>query len=201
MANPLLDRWSPQELAERGQVIEKEENLELFPRLTEVVALDLRSVPEAHRPARWRQAPVAIRLVFGWADSRRRLPQVTGRVSAQVAALCQRCLEPFALTLTQELRFLLAWPGSPGVESQGFEGFAAGFEIWDLDEPVVRPLDIVDEALIMALPLSARHADLAECGSLAALLAGDSDRDSGDKNGDNKVRPFADLRSRMQQDD
>jgi uncharacterized metal-binding protein YceD (DUF177 family) len=194
MANPLLDRWSPQELAERGQVIEKEEKLELFPRVTEVVALDLQGVPVGQWPARWRQAPVAIRLVFGWADSRRQWPQLTGSISAQVAAVCQRCLEPFALALRQELRFLLAWPGSPVVESPGFE-------TWELDEAVVRPLDIVDEALIMALPLSARHDDLAECRSLANLLAGDSASGMGDSNGDNKVRPFADLRSRMQQDD
>ncbi len=194
MANPLLDRWSPQELAGRGQVIEKEEELQLFPRMTEVVALDLTRVPEAQRPAQWRRAPVAIRLVFGWADSRRQWPQLTGSVSAQVAAVCQRCLEPFTLTLTQELRFLLAWPDSPVVESPGFE-------TWELDEAVVRPVDIVDEALIMALPLSARHADPAECGTLAKLLAGDSASGMGDSNGDNKVRPFADLRSRMQQDD
>ena len=190
MANPLLDRWSPRELAERGQVIEKEEYLELFPRMTDVVALDLTRVPEAYRPAQWRQEPVAIRLAFGWADSRRQLPQLTGSVSVQVAAVCQRCLEPFALTLTQELRFLLAEPGSPVVES-------SGFETWELDEAMVRPLDIVDEVLVMALPLSARHADRAECGSLATLLAGDSDTG----NGDDKARPFADLRSLMRQDD
>ncbi|HEX7720162.1 MAG TPA: hypothetical protein VF389_10170, partial [Woeseiaceae bacterium] len=89
MANPLLDRWSPQELAERGQVIEKEGIIELFPRVTEVVALDLQRVPEAQRPARWRHAPVAIRLEFGWADSRRQWPKLTGSVSAQVAAVCQ----------------------------------------------------------------------------------------------------------------
>ncbi len=194
MANPLLDRWPPQELAERGQVIEKEEELALFPRVTDVVALDLERVPEAHRPARWRQAPVAIRLVFCWADSRRQWPQLTGSISAQVAAVCQRCLEPFALTLAQDLRFLLAWPGSPVVELQGFE-------TWELEEPVVRPLDIVDEALIMALPLSARHVDLAECGSLATLLAANGDSGKGDNNGDNRVRPFADLQSQMQQDD
>lgn len=194
MANPLLDRWSPQELADRGQVIENEEKLDLFPRLAAVLAEDLTRVPEAHRPAQWRQAPVAIRLVFGWADSRRQLPQLTGSISAEVAAVCQRCLEPFALPLHQELRFLLAWPGSPVVESQGFE-------TWELDEPVVRPLDIVDEALIMALPLSARHVDPGDCGSLAALLAGDRDSGNGAKESDNKVRPFADLRSRMQQDD
>lgn len=194
MANPLLDRWSPQELAERGQVIEKEEKLDLFPRITAVIAEDLAGVAEGHMPAQWRQAPVAIRLVFAWADSRRQLPRLTGSISAKVAAVCQRCLEPFDLTLRQELKFLLAWPGSPVMESQGFE-------TWDLDEPVVRPLDIVDEALVMALPLSARHADPGDCGSLAAFLARDRDGGNGGKNGDDKVRPFADLRSRMQHDD
>jgi hypothetical protein len=49
----------------------------------------------------------------------------------------------------------------------------------------------------MALPLSAMHVDAADCGSLAQLLAMESDN----RNGDNKVRPFADLRSQMRHED
>jgi uncharacterized protein len=190
MANPLLDRWSPQELAERGQVFEKEANLDLFPRLLEVVVKDLGILPDGRKPAEWQRAPVAFRLEFGWADSRRQLPRLIGSVTASIPAVCQRCLEPFALEVTQELRLLLAVPDSPIAESEDFD-------IWDLEEAVVRPLDIVDEALLMALPLSAMHVDAADCGSLARLLAMEIDN----RNGDNKVRPFADLRSQMRHED
>lgn len=188
MGNPLLDRASPRDLAARGQVIEKEEKLELFPRLTEAVATDLQTLSAERLPRKWRQAPVAFRLRFGWADDRERWPSLTGRVSARLPAVCQRCLEPLTLSLVQEFRLLLAGPDGPTAFERGGEEF----EAWELDEPVVRPADIVEEVLLMAMPLAAMHADSADCGPLAGRLG----EDAGET-----LRPFADLRARMRQED
>ena len=69
MRNPLLDRSSPGELADVGQVIETEGKLEDFSRLREIVAADLASLPEAEVRAAWRQTPVPIRLRFSWVDA------------------------------------------------------------------------------------------------------------------------------------
>ena len=66
-------------------------------------------------------------------------------------------------------------------------GFS-GFEVWELAEDAVRPLDIVEEALIMALPLSPLHKSRDLCGPLA-------DNVVQEKTG--TVRPFADLKSQM----
>jgi uncharacterized metal-binding protein YceD (DUF177 family) len=62
------------------------------------------------------------------------------------------------------------------------------YEIWEVEEDVIRPFDIVEEALIMALPLSALHQSHKKCGPLLEGLASDDNE---------TVRPFADLRSRM----
>lgn len=188
MGNPLLDRASPRDLAERGQVIEKKEKLELFPRLTETVAADLGTLSAERLPRRWRQSPVAFRLVFAWADDRHRLPSLSGWVSAEVPAVCQRCLEPLTLSLAQELKLLLT--GAEVPEALG------DFETWEIDEAWVRPADIVDEVLIMAMPLAAMHADRRSCGALAGRLTQDRGAGGGDT-----VRPFADLRTRMRQED
>lgn len=188
MGNPLLDRASPRELAERGQVIEKKENLELFPRLTEAIAADLATLSDDRVPRRWRQSPVAFRLAFGWADDRQRLPTLCGKVTAELPAVCQRCLEPLTLSLVQELKFLLSGSAGQG----GPVDVGEEYEAWEIDEPVLRPADIVEEVLMMAMPLAAMHADPRDCGPLAGRLT----EESGDT-----VRPFADLRSRMRQDD
>lgn len=185
MGNPLLDRASPRELAERGQVIEKKEQTELFPRLTAAVDADLRSLLAAQRPPRWRQAPVAIRLAFAWADDRRELPAVSGEIVASVPAVCQRCLEPMILSLEQPLKLLLTGPDMPAASREGYE-------TWEIDGPLVRPLDVVDESLLMAMPLAPVHGDIADCGQLAARLA---------PGGSDAVRPFADLRARMRKRD
>jgi uncharacterized metal-binding protein YceD (DUF177 family) len=177
MGNPLLDRRAPAELAEAGQVIDKEEQLQTFTRLTELLATDLSSLAPEETPQQWRQAPVAIRLAFGWADSRRRMPVLQGGVVARVPAVCQRCLRPLELTLAPELKLLLAGPGN---------GLAAtdDYEVWEIDESAVRPLDILEEALIMAMPLSALHGPDDDC---SPPVKTDPAASVG------SVRPFADL--------
>lgn len=72
----------------------------------------------------------------------------------------------------------------PGGDATAFEEY----EIWETAEETVRPLDIVDEALIMAMPLSVAHEDSGDCGPLAEKLHA---KESG------RSRPFADLKSRM----
>jgi uncharacterized protein len=177
MANPLLDRASPKELANRGQVIEITEKIGSLGRLSEIVNEDLDRLPREQRPRAWQTAPVTIRLRFGWADDRRALPAVTGSVDTTMAAVCQRCLEPFELPVQTSLNALLTSADEPA----GHEDF----EVWELDEDTVCPLDLVEEALIMALPLSAMHPPGAACSSPAA---------SGDEAQEKTVRPFANLR-------
>jgi uncharacterized metal-binding protein YceD (DUF177 family) len=63
-------------------------------------------------------------------------------------------------------------------------------EVWELDEETLRPLDIVQELLIMAMPFSAMHVDLASC---KALSSATDDREK-------MTKPFAELRAQMLQD-
>jgi uncharacterized metal-binding protein YceD (DUF177 family) len=62
------------------------------------------------------------------------------------------------------------------------------YEIWEVEGDAVRPLDIVEEALIMAMPLSAVHPSGELCGPLANTVTEEDKK---------TVRPFADLRSQM----
>ena len=133
------------------------------------------------RPREWRTAPVDIRLGFTWADARQEIPVLEGEVSTDIAAVCQRCLEPFDLPLKTTLKMLLL----KSADAAGAEG---EFEIWEVEGDAVRPLDIVEEALIMALPLSAVHPSRDQCGPLADSVTDEKTE---------TVRPFEDLRARM----
>ena len=80
----------------------------------------------------------------------------------------------------------------------GADAVAEGFEdleVWELDEHAVRPQDIVEELLIMAMPLSAMHDNMTEC---KALASADS---SADEEIEELVNPFANLRSQMKQNE
>jgi len=185
MANPLLDRATPQGLARVSQVIDCKVELKQFARLSAAVAAELAGLADAQKPAAWQQAPVGIRLRFGYADAEGRVPTVVGDARTTVAAVCQRCLEVFELSLATELAYLLAEPDAAVPE-------LSGYEVWELGEASFRPADLVDEALLMAWPLAAAHALPADCGPLADKLGAEASE---------MVRPFADLRARLEGSD
>jgi len=181
MINPLLDRALPKELAKRGQVFDMTGKIEDFQRLTEIAEEELSAVEPAKHPREWQAAPVNIRLEFGWADAGGDIPALRGEIVTKIAAVCQRCLEPFELPLRATLNMLL-------LRSADANTAQGEFEIWEVEEDLIRPFDIVEESLIMVLPLSALHQSHKKCGPLLEDLASDDNE---------TVRPFADLRSRM----
>jgi hypothetical protein len=181
MANPLTDRVPPAQLAASGQVIETQGKLSDLHLLMSLVEAEMAGLAAGAAPKKWRHAPIDIRLAFGWADARQQVAALEGQISARIDAVCQRCLEPFELSLNAQLKFLLPMPGG---EATALEEY----EIWETAEDTVRPLDIVDEALTMAMPYSPTHEDIAMCGPLAEKLQPEETK---------TVRPFADLKSQM----
>jgi uncharacterized metal-binding protein YceD (DUF177 family) len=182
MASPLTQAATPAELADRNQVIEIKEIMGSFPRLVAVVEADLSAISVAGEAAKWRQFPVEIKLRFGWADAQQEMAVVRGTVGARMLARCQRCLDAFQYELESPVNWLLVRPGEAAVDSEDFE-------LWELDEDRLRPVDIVEESLIMAMPMAAMHTDLQNC---SAIAPGDPVQSK------NKVRPFATLKSQLQ---
>lgn len=183
MANLLQQRRTAAEWAASYQVIEIEEKIVYFERLASIVQSDLAALAADKVPGDWRDAPVLGQFRWGFADARQKLPSVSCELAVSVHAVCQRCLQAFRLPLDVEARLLLL----------DFEQTVDGYddyEVWELQERTVRPLDIVEELLIMALPLSAMHVDMTACKALPSVV---SDRQE-------KTTPFAALRSQMKQD-
>jgi uncharacterized metal-binding protein YceD (DUF177 family) len=179
MGNPLRDRRRPQELADSRQVIEISNKIGDFTELAGIVRKDLEALGPVTLPRDWREARVVGRLEFGFADAQRQLPAATGRVAVTIDAVCQRCLEVMQLPLDVELRLVF------GGVTAGADT-ADGYEVWELDEERLRPLDLVDEVLVMAMPISVRHAGDDKCRS-AGEYAGAGET----------TRPFANLKSQM----
>ncbi|MGB5626067.1 MAG: YceD family protein [Woeseiaceae bacterium] len=183
MANPLRDRRTAADWAAGAQVIEIAEKLWGFERLSSIVEADLAALGPARIPAHWRDSAIGGTLEFGFADERGQVPMVRCRATVTLDAVCQRCLEAFKLPLETEASLLLL----------AFEETAEGYEdhdVWELEETDLRPLDIVEELLVMALPFSAMHVDVASCKAL--YLEPDEQED--------RTKPFAALRAQMTQD-
>ncbi len=186
MGDPLHDRQSVNVLANARQVIEIAGNIEGFPRVAESVENDLATLPAGARPGNWRAQPITGRVRFGHAPDGSGDPALEGEVLAQVPAVCQRCLEPFRYALDVPVAVQFGREANKALDA----AVSPGYEYWELPDDRVRPVDIVDELIVMAMPLSARHANDEDCRAPEEAGAA-SDR----------TRPFADLRRQMENAD
>ena len=184
MGNPLRERRSAADLAAGAQVIEIAEKIGDFEQLSAIVEADLAALDADRMPTGWRDSAVTGNLEFGFADAQQVLPKVRCRVGVTVDAVCQRCVEAFRLPLEVEVELLLL----------EFEQNADDFEeleVWELEDTLLRPQDLVEELLIMALPFSAMHVDSSSCKALSPQVK---------ESAEEMTTPFAALRDQMAQD-
>ncbi len=184
MGNPLRERRTAAEWAAGAQVIEIAEKIGDFEQLSAIIDADLAALDAAKMPADWRASAVEGRIEFGFADAQQLLPTAMLSVATTVDAVCQRCLEAFRLPVEAEAELLLLELEQP---ADGYDEY----EVWELEEKQLQPLDIVEEMLVMAMPFSAMHVDSASCKALAPAV---QTRD------EETTTPFAALREQMAQD-
>ena len=176
MGNPLRDRRTAAEWAAVSQVIDIDEKINGFEQLAAIVEADLAALDADKIPADWRESTVSGRLSFGFADAQQLLPVVK--------CLATVTVEAFELPLEVEANLLLL---ELDQEVDGYDEF----EVWELEERLLRPLDIVEELLILALPFSAMHTESAACRALPANEPGSAEE---------MTTPFAALREQMAED-
>ena len=147
-----------------------------------MIESDLGALDPDKLPSNWRDAVVAGSLRFGFAGAQDSQPVLTGQAAVTIDAVCQRCLEPFQVPVAADLRLLFDSDQATA---------DTDYEVWELGEDKLRPLDLVEEVLVMAMPLAAMHVDDKTCHGLE--VGAD---DSGER-----IRPFAALKSQMDKDD
>jgi uncharacterized protein len=87
-----------------------------------------------------------------------------------VHLVCQRCLEPFRHELAETVNVVVADGDSlPLAVPEGYEPF-------ELEGGRLQPAQLIEDELIVAIPLAPKHARVEDCGSLARELAELSDR-------------------------
>jgi uncharacterized protein len=92
---------------------------------------------------------------------------------ATLYAVCQRCLEP----AEQRIDATVAW-AFVGSESE-VAAILPEFEVLVLEDERLQPATLVEDELILALPMIPRHSTVDACGALAQNLRNlDSDRDA-----------------------
>jgi len=182
MVRPFTDAYALRELADSRQVFDISSKIKEFPRLKEAVERELAALEPADRPSSWADLPVSGKIGFGYVDERSEAIGADLAVSAAVPVVCQRCLELFEFELDTTAALLFA---QNGADDDGAE-VREGYETWELSGDRVRPVELADEALVMAMPFAAKHTE-ERCG---ARFAPEEEKPD-------TVRPFADLKALM----
>jgi uncharacterized protein len=90
------------------------------------------------------------------------------QVSAELK--CQRCLEPFRYDAKDRVEIVLAdAAGLPATVPEGVEPF-------ELEEGRLKPAELIEDELIVAIPLVPKHGRVEDCGSLARYSAERNER-------------------------
>lgn len=85
---------------------------------------------------------------------------------ASVQLVCQRCLEPFRYEWTDRVDMVLADAAAvPANVPEGHEPF-------ELEEGRLLPAQLLEDELIVSIPIVPKHVRIEDCGSLARDLAG-----------------------------
>jgi uncharacterized protein len=160
------------ELAGRSAVLERKFERTQLPRLVEAGALD--------------GSVVSARLEFGLFERR---PTIEVTVGGRVMLPCQRCLRPCECRVDDK--------GQVMVVADDTEEVPGGFDPVIGDPERLSVTDLVEEQILLGMPLVPMHEDAAECGESAArehIVAAEAPAED-------KQRPFANLRELLEKDE
>lgn len=86
---------------------------------------------------------------------------LTLEYEATVLLLCQRCLEPYRERLANRVELALVDKGADEAS------LPEGLEPVEMDDGRLFPVELVEDELIVSIPLVPKHAKIEDCGSLA----------------------------------
>lgn len=133
---PTLPEYiNPWKLARNGAQLEGALTLETLPRLVDAV--------HSHG------ARAEISWHFSLDEEGR--PRLTGTTRAEVQLLCQRCLEPVTSTLDAALNLVVVHPGQTPPELD------SPWEALEVADATISLAELVEDELLLALPLVPRH--------------------------------------------
>lgn len=147
-------------LADREGVISGELELRRFARLVGMLHSDAGSVRASLKFNQRRD---------GWLE-------VAVHYEASVELTCQRCLEPFHHELAGDVNVVLTDGESTAAV------VPEGFDPYELTEGRFSPMQLIEDELIMSIPLAPKHERPADCGSVArnrAVVTPDSGNAAG----------------------
>ncbi|WP_096084881.1 YceD family protein [Agaribacterium haliotis] len=108
-------------------------------------------------------------------------PELRGLIQAQLELECQRCLEPMLFDIERSVQLAIVWD-----EAQA-KALPKGLDPWVVGEGEADLVDIIEEEILLDIPVVARHEH--DCLNPDFLSIGEG----GDEAGETKANPFSVL--------
>lgn len=155
MSSPVLKAVRPDALAARREEIRDTIPLGSTDRLASLVREALARC-DGEAPADWESRPLTVQLEFEGrrVEGNQPVPAVTGLARVTLPLVCERCLGLMDLALQADVAFLLP-------DEDMSDEALPGFEVWPVEGRGVKLLDLVEEELLLGLPLALMHGDTA----------------------------------------
>lgn len=135
---------------------------------------------------------VEVKLVFAMLDQR---PVLHGQLHAEVELMCQRCMGNMQYPVAEQFELMLV------AGNAELDLVPEPYEPWVANALRLNVFDLVEEQLLLALPLIAKHTDAHDCvridASLSTMLPSESSVQAQKKvapHADEVQRPFGNLR-------
>lgn len=161
----------PRKLAQQGGEISGHTTVGALPRLAEF------------RDSQ--QSPVSASLYFSRDDDGHQVIQ--GEIDTRLHLTCQRCLELVEKQIHAEVSLAMVW------SEDAISGLPEAYEPWLLSDEKLVLADLLEEELLLALPLAPVHE---ECPVSLPNPAEDEGRETGNQDAENPFAVLATLKSR-----
>jgi uncharacterized protein len=135
-------------LAGRGGVLSGELQLSKLTRLVGMLHSDAGSVKASLKFGQRRGGALEVELTY----------------TAAIEPTCQRCLEPFRYVLAGTAKVVLVGAGST------LDTVPEGYEPFEISDGRLLPAELIEDELIVSMPLAPKHERLEDCGSVARSL-------------------------------
>lgn len=106
-----------------------------------------------------------LRVEIGFSEDAAGKPVLEGELALTLAMVCQRCLEPVDIEVRARPKLVFA-----AAEEVGQAAAEAGFEACE-PEPGTTLRQLLEDEVLLALPVFPAHAGREDCGALAGKLA------------------------------
>ena len=168
MSNDLPLRFDPVLYARRGRQIAGDILVHDLPRIMEIA-------PNS-------ESNFHVTMTFSMSSLQ--FPMVKGTIEGEIVQLCQRCMSDATVAIHSEFQLILVSPDL--VEDASEEGH----EIFEYSGQSITMATLIEDEVILSMPIVAKHAELKDCDTTVKQLMHEFDEVPTDE----KENPFAKLK-------